>query len=739
MSVTAGIVGFGFVGRAIVHGFSGVQFLINDPKIDQSVPLSDLVKACTPIFVAVPTPMDMRTNRIDTSIMDGLIDEIYSLQQGMKEKPIVVVKSTITPEALKRYKETYPELRLVMNPEFLTERNAKLDFLNQSRIVLGGNREDTEPLDNFYTRFGYAHVPKWHLPLEAAALVKYMCNTFLATKLSFMNEWYQLAQKAGFEFCWETMLYAFLGDNRIGNSHVRIPGPDGKPGWGGKCLVGSEMVFVQDKASKQTVAMSIEELCDHYMTKTPKQYERIASCDLTQKNPEITFESIVGVSQREVDTTIKVQATKGYRWETTIDHKFNVLREDRFVKVEASKLQIGDWLPIISRNTNKDVNEQEIKIDVSSFFDNEPPRFVEIKEALSQEQIEQAYNEKIVSYDQKRRLLEGALMVPYCIAKRFSSTIIKFGDSTHREYLQPTKWVINKAFAKLVGYYLAEGNITNNQTYFSFNVSEVEYIKEVQSLLDQFGFGWSERIQNWNNKPSCHVLRVHGKVLSYLLKTCLESGSNCYNKRMPVLLFNNNDLAWNCLEGFFKGDGPVYGAGQLNKYVTLNFASASKVLIEQIAWLLRNRGIFPSYTKKENSYQLDISSKKDIERFLEKITLLSKEQKHIDERLQNIKEIANSKYRAHSTNIKLVQVTKLKCLHEKRQVYSLEVENTEQFITSSGLVISNCFPKDLNALIYYAEDSLGIDMKTLKAAWESNLKVRPIKDWEEIEGATSNG
>jgi len=237
MTVTAGIVGFGFVGRAIVHGLSGkIDFMINDPKIEQSASMDELVKKCNPIFIAVPTPMRLETNKIDTSIMDYVIEKICSLQEGLKEKPIIVIKSTITPDALRRYKEEHPDLRLVMNPEFLTERNAKLDFLNQSRIVLGGDREDTEPLDTFYSRFGFAHVPKWHMPLEAAALVKYMCNTFLATKLSFMNEWHQLIKKANLEFCWENMLNAFLGDNRIGNSHVRIPGPDGKPGWGGKCF-----------------------------------------------------------------------------------------------------------------------------------------------------------------------------------------------------------------------------------------------------------------------------------------------------------------------------------------------------------------------------------------------------------------------------------------------------------------------------------------------------------------------
>lgn len=237
MRPRVGVVGFGFVGRAIVHGFKQyVDFEINDPKLEDSVPLEKLAKECAIVFVGVPTPMKKKTGQIDTSIMDDVVDQLHTHQQGAKQVPIIVIKSTVTPHTLRGYVEKYPGIRLVMNPEFLTEKSANLDFINQTRVVLGGKYEDVEPLGIFYKRFGYSHVPQWHMPLEAAAFVKYMCNTFLATKLSFMNEWYQLAEKASLGYCWDSMINAFLGDGRIGNSHVRVPGPDGQTGWGGKCF-----------------------------------------------------------------------------------------------------------------------------------------------------------------------------------------------------------------------------------------------------------------------------------------------------------------------------------------------------------------------------------------------------------------------------------------------------------------------------------------------------------------------
>ena len=69
---------------------------------------------------------------------------------------------------------------------------------------------------------------------ETAELIKYMNNCFFATKVSFMNEMYQIAEKI--DANWDEAVSGFVSDGRIGHSHLGVPGHDGKFGFGGSCF-----------------------------------------------------------------------------------------------------------------------------------------------------------------------------------------------------------------------------------------------------------------------------------------------------------------------------------------------------------------------------------------------------------------------------------------------------------------------------------------------------------------------
>ena len=125
-------------------------------------------------------------------------------------------------------------MRIVFNPEFLTERSAKFDFINQARFILGGNKIDTSKVTNLFKwRFGES-TPIIETNFETAELIKYMNNCFLATKVSFMNEMYQIAESCGAN--WEDAVEGFVRDGRVAHSHLNVPGPDGKYGFGGSCF-----------------------------------------------------------------------------------------------------------------------------------------------------------------------------------------------------------------------------------------------------------------------------------------------------------------------------------------------------------------------------------------------------------------------------------------------------------------------------------------------------------------------
>lgn len=235
--VGIGIIGKGFVGNAVYNGFSGQTGFDSDMYIYDKDPkksvnsLDEVVSNSDFIFISVPTP----------SNADGTInvDNIYSVindinAENHRTKPIILIRSTIVPGTTRDISEKFPDLKLVFNPEFLTERTANFDFISQSRIVLGGDNDNVEAVADLYTsRFGKS-IPVIKTDFESAELIKYMNNTFFATKVSFMNEMFKLAESVGAS--WDDAIEGFLRDGRVGHSHSQVPGHDGKFGFGGSCF-----------------------------------------------------------------------------------------------------------------------------------------------------------------------------------------------------------------------------------------------------------------------------------------------------------------------------------------------------------------------------------------------------------------------------------------------------------------------------------------------------------------------
>lgn len=231
-----GIIGRGFVGSAINNGFSCDQNYPADIKIYDINPklsshsLEETVNQSEIIFLSVPTP-----SNIDGSINLEIVDDILSnINNIIKVNNIILLKSTVIPGSTKIFSNKYKKLNIVFNPEFLTERNANEDFLNQSRIILGGDKNNTEVAARFYNWRFQNKVSIVQTNFQTAELIKYMNNCFLATKVSFMNEMKLVSDACGSD--WKLAVEGFIQDNRVGHSHINVPGHDGKLGFGGSCF-----------------------------------------------------------------------------------------------------------------------------------------------------------------------------------------------------------------------------------------------------------------------------------------------------------------------------------------------------------------------------------------------------------------------------------------------------------------------------------------------------------------------
>ena len=127
-------------------------------------------------------------------------------------------------------------------PEFLTEKNWRLDFLNCKDWIFGCDLSDQRFTQKISKLFGTAYaegVLKYNnihfTTRKEAEMVKYVRNCFLALKVSFFNEIEEFARKTGIHF--ETVRHLSSLDDRIGTSHTMVPGPDGHHGYGGTCFV----------------------------------------------------------------------------------------------------------------------------------------------------------------------------------------------------------------------------------------------------------------------------------------------------------------------------------------------------------------------------------------------------------------------------------------------------------------------------------------------------------------------
>ena len=228
-----GIVGKGFVGSAVQFGFSpnvGCDAEVRVYDIDPNKSthtLEETVNESEFIFLSVPTPAN-KNGSINIDIVDKALLDISKVSNTNN---IILLRSTVVPGTTRLFQQRYTNLNLLFNPEFLTERSANFDFINQSRFIIGGgehsiSKEFSENLaELFRKRFGES-ISIIQTNYETAELIKYMTNSFFATKISFLNEMKLVADKCGAD--WDMTMEGFVRDGRIGHSHLNVPGHDGK-------------------------------------------------------------------------------------------------------------------------------------------------------------------------------------------------------------------------------------------------------------------------------------------------------------------------------------------------------------------------------------------------------------------------------------------------------------------------------------------------------------------------------
>jgi UDPglucose 6-dehydrogenase len=295
-----GIVGQGFVGTSVREKMRENFLVYTYDKYNKDacliynketamqdhsiVNIETLVRECEVIFVCVPTPM-FENGECDTSIVRSVIEDISTECDHQEKNVITIVKSTIPPGTTQSLNDISSRVGVTFSPEFLTEANAIEDFKNQKRIVLGIDwAECINPVSDIFNE-SFPEAEIFLMNSKEAEMVKYMTNLFLATKVSFFNDMYQICQKL--EADYDQIIEATLADPRIGKSHYMVPGPDGDLGYGGHCFP-KDMNAILYVAQK--LGVSVPTLAGAHTTnqivRSDRDWERMEGRAVSKRNSE---------------------------------------------------------------------------------------------------------------------------------------------------------------------------------------------------------------------------------------------------------------------------------------------------------------------------------------------------------------------------------------------------------------------------------------------------------------------
>ncbi len=230
-----GIVGQGYVGTAVkvvFEKFYNVYTHDINKELCNCSSLEDLVNKTNIIFICLPTPMNI-DGSCNLQIVGDVIKDIDYIAGQLNCHKTIAIKSTVLPGTSDKINNQSKNISVLFNPEFLTEANFINDFKNQNRIILGGENDELVKIENLYSLV-FPNVPILKTSSTVAEMIKYFTNTYLATKVSFANEMKLICECL--EINYEKVVEYAKYDERLGESHWSVPGPDGHYGFGGSCF-----------------------------------------------------------------------------------------------------------------------------------------------------------------------------------------------------------------------------------------------------------------------------------------------------------------------------------------------------------------------------------------------------------------------------------------------------------------------------------------------------------------------
>ncbi|RUM60287.1 MAG: nucleotide sugar dehydrogenase [Persephonella sp.] len=684
-------------------------------KIEEGIKFSDV------IFLCVGTPQG-EDGKADLSQVEEAVRQIAENMDGYK---LIVEKSTVPVNTHKRIEKTVKrylkdkniEFDVASNPEFLREGSAVYDFMNPDRIVVGVNSERAKKImEEIYKPFTDKGFPLVITNTTTAELIKYASNSFLAMKISYINMIADLCEKVGADI--KEVAKGMGYDKRIGSQFLNAG-----IGYGGSCFSPDEIVFVRTDNGIET--LTFEELFKKGEGESIQGLKILSA----EEDEGLKIVNLDFLTVREYeDYMLEINLSMGRKIKITKDHPVLVLKDNEIKTVLAEELEVGDEL--VFPFLKNDLEEREV-LEINLIDELEKSDLLEDVLLHSLEFIEnfdyiKENSSNKYQYDIKR---VGTVRLREVINIKESVYTDLLSTIKNRKAEIPSKIRIDGDFARFLGYYSVEGFIIEDlgrngkvrkRIGLTFNKNEYEYIGDVKGILNRLGIHFTEKIEG-----NAHTIFISSRIFGYLLENVLKAGRNSDSKAVPPqILISNGDIRREYLKGLFRGNGSIVKANK-GKNLYIDFATVSRKLANGVILLLQMEGIIASvrekfYNKsKVLTYNIRINGYENVRRIGE---LFGKKWERYKNILSEYKrEISPIGYRLKK-NYAVLKIKDIKSYHYKGNVYSLESYNFK-LISSYGLFIHNCFPKDVKAFIKIAED-YGLDFSLLKDTDDINKNRR---------------
>ncbi len=500
------------------------------------------------------------------------------------------------------------------------------------------------------------------------------------------------------------------------------------------CLDGNEFIFIRNCNDEKTLKIGeyIESLKgksyeidpETIQIDSPEEVE-ILSFDTIRNIPY--FSKVKQLFKRKTKEILEIKTEHGRFIRVTPEHPMIVLdnNDNNMPKIKlADNLEEGDCLPLLSALPNTESECDTDRIDLIRELEKRgimnisiKPRKKEFKDFRKQfDTLLKKIGANAMTRCNYFRSNYMPLKTYLELEKMAERLPITRADIFIRAYKGrggvPAVIEIDEGFARLIGYYLADGCIStdkrgNKCVQWAFNTKEKEYIEDVCCVLSELNLKFYLRQYNDFDFEATSIT-VNSRVLGFLFEDILGCGVNCYQMKIPSRMFKVGEkLKIELLKGIFRGDGDV----KINKRrdrkssyrIKIRFGTSSQILFQQVVLLLQSFGYIPyTYTQfvkkaKTPLHVLEISNISDAKRLGRLFS--KKDMDKIEKYFGRIEVDKNESITKRHPPLTPVRIDEIKKIMRDQWVYDLTVEGTHLFTTSYGIVTHNCMGAQPIALI----------------------------------------